>query len=142
MATKPEEKMPEPKMDATALYREDIYTDRKVGTIRRLAPVKADGSPDNGRKTAYIGEAQILTTVGSLPLSFEIPAQSLEEAVAKYGDAAKRAVERAVQELQELRRQASSSILIPEPGAGGLGGLPGGGLPGGGLPGGGKIKLP
>lgn len=142
MVTKPEERMSEPKMDATALYREDIYTDRKVGTIRRLVPVKADGSTDSARETVYVGEAQILTTVGSLPLSFEIPAQSLEEAVARYGEAAKRAVERAMQELQELRRQASSSILIPEPGAGGMGGLPGGGLPGGGLPGGGRIKLP
>lgn len=138
MVTKPEEKMPEPKMDANALYREEVYTDRKVGTIRRLVPVKADGSPDSARKTSYIGEAQILTTVGSMPLNFEIAAQSLEEAVAKYGDAAKRAVERAVQELQEMRRQASSSILIPEPGAGGLGGLPGGGA----IPGGGKLKLP
>ena len=129
---------PEPQMDATALYREDLYTDRKIGTIRQMTPVKADGTTDNARAVLYVGEAQILTQVGTLPLSFEIPAQSLQEAVTKFGPATKQAIERAMQELQEMRRQASSSIVIPQAGAGAIGP---GGLPGG-LPGGGKLKLP
>jgi hypothetical protein len=74
--------------------------------------------------------------MGPLPISFEIDARTLGEAVQKYGDAAKEGVERAVRELQELRRQASSSILVPGSGAGLAGGLPPGGV------GGGKIKLP
>lgn len=126
-------------MDAAALYREDIYTDRKIGTIRVMTPVKSDGSTDAARPVLYMGEAQILTQVGTLPLSFEIPAQSLAEAVSKFGGATKQAIERAMQELQEMRRQASSSIVIPQAGGGPLGP---GGLPPGGLPGGGKIKLP
>ncbi|MBI3897655.1 MAG: hypothetical protein HY308_05080 [Gammaproteobacteria bacterium] len=130
---KPTDKMPEPTMDAAALCREEVFTDRKVGTIRRLAPVKTDGTTDTTRQVLFVGEAQILTGMGALPLSFEIPAQSLEEAISKFGPATKVAVERAMQELQEMRRQASSSIVIPERGAGALspGGLPGG-----------KIKLP
>ena len=40
---------PEPKMDADDLYREDTYSDRKVGTIRVMTPVKSDGSPDPAR---------------------------------------------------------------------------------------------
>lgn len=123
----------EPTMDASSLYREEIFSDRKVGTIRVLSPVRADGSPDLGRQVVYVGEAQLLTTAGALPLSFEIEARSLEEAVAKYADAAKEGFERAVQELQELRRQAASSIIVPDRGLGGLG-------PGG-PPGGGRIKL-
>jgi hypothetical protein len=124
----------EPTMDGSSLYREEVFTDRKVGTIRVLTPVQANGSPDIGRKVVYVAEAQLLTTVGALPLSFEIDAQSLEDAVAKYAAAAREAFERAVQELQEMRRQASSSIIVPDRGMGGLG-------PGGGLPGGGRIKL-
>lgn len=139
MATKPDQRMPEAKMDATALYREDIFTDRKVGTIRRLTPVKADGATDPARKVLYVGEAQILTAMGALPINFDIPAQTLDEAVAKFGDAAKLGMERTMQELQEMRRQASSSIVIPQAGGAALGP---GGLPPGGLPGGGKIKLP
>ena len=127
----------EPTMDASALYREEIFTDRKVGTIRVLTPVRANGTPDLARKVLYAGEAQLLTTAGALPLSFEIDAQSLEEAVSKYAGAAREAFERALEELQELRRQASSSIIVPDRGMGGLGP---GGSPGG-FPGGGRIKL-
>lgn len=134
MALNPNERAADAKMDATALYREDVYTDRKVGTIRALTPVKSDGSPDASRNTVYAGEAQIMTNAGPLPINFEIEAASLEEAAGKFAGAAKEAVERTVKELQELRRQAASSIVVPQSGMGGLG-------PGG-LPGGGKIQMP
>lgn len=138
MSEKPQNRAADPEMDAAALYREEIFTDRKIGTIRRLSPVKSDGSADAARPVLYVGEAQILTPAGALPLSFDISAQSLAEAIQKFGPATKQAIERTMQELQEMRRQASSSIVIPQAGAGALGP---GGLPGG-LPGGGKIKLP
>ncbi len=135
----------EPTMDPRELYREEIYTDRKLGTLRVMQPVRADGSPDASRATLYIGEAQLMTNMGPLPISFEIEATSLADAVARYGDAAKVGVEQTLRELQEMRRQASSSLIVPPAGAasaltGGGGAL--GGLPGGGLPGGGKIQLP
>ena len=128
----------EAKMDAASLYREEIYTDRAAGTLRVLVPVKSDGSTDAARPTLFIGEAQILTNMGPLPISFEVDAKNLAEAIENYGEAAKVGIERAVRELQELRRQASSSIVLP--GAGAAAGLTGA-MPPGGL-GGGKIKLP
>jgi hypothetical protein len=123
-------------MDASSLYREEIYTDRKVGTIRSLVPVTANGATDGSRQVVYAGEAQIMTQMGPLPITFEIEAKSLSEAVAGYAASAKVAVERTVKELQELRRQAASSIVLP--GQGGAGGFPPGGLGGGG----GKIQIP
>jgi len=135
MASRVDDMGAELTMDGSSLYREEVFTDRKVGTIRVLTPVQASGSPDLGRQVLYVGEAQLLTTAGALPLSFEIDARSLDEAVSKYATAAKQAFERAIEELQELRRQASSSIIVPDRGMGGLG--PGSG----GLPGGGRIKL-
>lgn len=122
------------KMDPAALYREEIFTDRKIGVIRRLTPVKGDGGDDTSRPTLYSGETQIMTSVGALPVSFEIEANTLEEAANQYADNAKAAVERTVRDLQEMRRQAASSIVVPQ---GGMGGLPGGGMPGGG-----KIQIP
>ena len=113
MAQRPEPGAPDTKMDATALYREDIVTDRKVGTIRRMTPLKSDGSDDAARPTLYVGEAQIMTNAGPLPINFEIEAQNLGEAVEKFGDAVKEAVERTVRELQDLRRQQASSIVVP-----------------------------
>ena len=58
----------EARMDAGSLYREEIYTDRAAGTLRVLVPVKADGSADAARPTLFIGEAQILTNMGPLPI--------------------------------------------------------------------------
>jgi hypothetical protein len=121
------------KMDASTLYREEIYTDRKVGTIRALVPVTAMGATDGSRSVVYTGEAQIMTQMGPLPISFEIEGKSLAEAVEGYAAAAKVAVERTVRELQDLRRQAASSIVLPGQG--------GAGFPPGGL-GGGKIQMP
>ena len=80
----------------------------------------------------YVGETQVLTPAGALPIAFEIGAGSLEEAAEKFGTLAREAIERTVKELQDLRRQAASSIVIPQ------GGMP----PAGGMGGGGKIQIP
>jgi hypothetical protein len=134
MADRQEDRMSDPKMDPTSLYREEVFTDRKVGMIRVMHPVKADGTSDSARHAVYVGEAQMYTSMGALPLSFEIDADSLTEAVSNYAAAAKDAVERTVKDIQELRRQAASSIVIPQGGAPGFGPT--------GMPGGGKIQIP
>lgn len=115
----------DPQMSADTLYREDVFTDQRVGTIRRMTPVKSDGSDDPARPTIFVGQATVMTPMGSLPLSFELPAKSLGEAVSQFGAAAQIAIEDAARELQELRRQASSSIVIPEAGAASLKGMGG-----------------
>ena len=122
-------------MDAASLYREEIITDRKVGTIRLMVPVKSDGTPDPARPTIYTGDAQIMTNMGALPVSFDIEANNLAEAVANYGEAAKAGIERTMRELQELRRQQSSGLIVPPAGTASA-------LTGGGFPGGGKIQMP
>ncbi len=134
MAADPSLRPTDAAMDAASLYREEIYTDRKVGTLRVLVPVTPAGVPDAARPTIFQGEAQLMTNMGPLPISFDIEAKDLAEAVANYAEATKGGVERAMRELQEMRRQASSSIVIPQAGAAGL--------PPAGLGGGGKIQLP
>ena len=123
MATRNDQAGAELKLDPAALYLEEIFTDRRVGTIRRLTPVKKDGERDMARALLYVGETQVLTPAGALPIAFEIGAGSLEEAAVKFGALAKEAIERTVKELQELRRQAASSIVVPQ---GPLPGAPGG----------------
>jgi hypothetical protein len=112
-------------MSADALYREDVFTDQRVGTIRRMTPVRSDGADDPSRPLVFVGQATVMTPMGSLPLSFELPAKTLAEAVAQFGPAAQQAIEEAAHELQELRRQAASSIVIPEAGAASLKGMGG-----------------
>ncbi len=118
----------DPTMEGENLYQEEIFTDRHVGTIQRLTPVTRDGGPDKSRPVLYIGQTQILTPAGTLPVTFEVEATSLGEAVKNYGDAAKAAVDETVEKLKELRKEVGSSIVIPDAG--------------GALPGGGKIQLP
>lgn len=123
------------------LYQEEIFTDRRVGTIQRLTPVTKDGGPDTTRPVVYVGQTQIMTPAGGLPITFEIDADSLGGATRKFGEAAEAAIEDTMRRLEEMRREAASSIIVP--GAGGGGGMPGsGGVPGSGSMPGGGIKVP
>jgi len=107
------ENSPEISMDSAGLTREEVYTDSRVGTIRKMIPVTVDGEPDSSRSVQFVGSTQIMTPGGALPLSFEIEADTLEAAVAGFGDAAKLSVERTMEELKEMQRQQASSIVVP-----------------------------
>ena len=130
----PNENAPDIRMDTANLYREETFTDNAVGTLRRLTPVTADGETDPARPVLFVGTTQVLTTAGPLPLSFEIEAASLTEAAMAFGNAAREAFERTMEELKEMQRQQASSIVVPKSGmdpSGGMGGM-----------GGGKIQMP
>lgn len=123
-------------MDPASLYREDTYTDRRIGTIRILTPVTRDGMTDLGRPVLYVGETQLLTTGGLLPLVFEIEATSLGDAADRFAEGAEMAIERTRREIEQMRREQASQIIVPDS-------MPGGGLrgPGGlGGSGGGLIR--
>lgn len=125
------------RMDADSLYREETFTDRRVGTIQRLTPVTASGDDDPARSVRYIGQTQVMSPAGALPISFELEVDSLDQAVADFPTAAEKAVEETVEELKRLQREAQSSIMVPgqEGGSSGMGGLGGGNsnMPGGGI---------
>jgi hypothetical protein len=103
-------------MDAASLYREDVYTDRRLGTIRRLTPVTGDGAPDPARPVLFTGQAHIVTPAGTLPIAFDIEATTLAEAAERFAATAKVAIEDTLHELQEIRRQAASQIVVPDAG--------------------------
>ena len=117
-----EQQLPDIKLDASQLYREEIFTDRKAGTLRRLVPVLVDGSQDASRLVLYSGQTQLLTPAGVLPLAFDLEAASIEDACNKFPDAVKIAIEQAIEEAREMRREAASRIVVPE--GGGMGGPP------------------
>lgn len=120
------------KMDAESLYHEEVFTDRRVGTIQRLTPVDADGNPTAGGEVIFVGQTQLMTRGGPLPLNFEIPAATLAAAAENFGDGANKAMEDTFRKLEEMQREQASSIIVPDgtPGAGGMGG------------GGGKFQMP
>jgi len=121
--------LPDVQLDPTSLYREEIFTDRHAGTIRRLTPVTAEGEADGTRFVLFSGQTQLLTPAGVLPLVFEIEATSLKDAIQQFPDAVKVALEQAIDEAREMRREAATRIVVPD---GGHAGPPVGG---------GKIKF-
>ncbi|MBS0364438.1 MAG: hypothetical protein JSR67_01290 [Proteobacteria bacterium] len=125
--------LPEIQLDAKGLYREDVFTDRRAGSIRRLTPVDVNGNADASRAVLYSGQTQLLTPAGVLPLGFEIEAATLDEALKKFPEGVKQALDQAIDEAREMRRESASRIVVPEVGAG-VGPGPGAG--------GGKIKFP
>lgn len=127
-------------MDGDSLYREENFSDRRVGTIQRLVPVTADGEDDDSRSVRYVGQTQVMSPAGALPITFELEVDSLSEAVAGFPEAAEKAVEETIEELKRLQREAQSSIMVPGQ-QGSQGGLGGPGGQGGGMPPGGGIQI-
>lgn len=125
----------ESQMDVSNLYREDTYTDRKLGVIRCMTPVDGEGALDTTRPVLYLGQAEIMTNMGAVPINFEIEAKNLAEAAAGFAAAAQQGVERTMQQIQEMRRQQASQLVV----APGMPGLKDGPIPG---RGGGKIQMP
>ena len=131
-----EERNADPQMDADGMYLEEMFTDRRVGALRRLTPVRRDGSPDASRSVLFVGQAEIMTNMGPVPINFEIEGETLDQAVEGFSAAANAAIERTVQQIQEMRRQAASQLVVPQGGMPNLGGGPAG------RGGGGKIQIP
>ena len=122
-------------VDRDNLYREQAITDLRVASIRQLIPIKIDGSDDPSRETIYVASTQIMSQMGPLPVSSPIEASNLQEAIEKFPQAIKDAVDNMIEEAKEHRRQEASRIVVP-----GQGGMPGpGGMPGAGGPSGGGI---
>ena len=133
-----EQQLPEIKLDATQLYREESITDRRVGTLRKLTPVTAEGEDDDSRSVVFEGQASLMTPAGSLPLHFEIDATTMQEALEKFPSVAQQALGETLEEMQRMRREQQGGGIIA-PGQGGYGGGQGGGMPGQG--GGGRIQF-
>ncbi len=126
-----EQELPEIKLDANNLYKEEQITDLRAGSIRRMLPIKKDGSADESREVIFEGHASLMTPAGALPIHFMIDVKTLPEALEQFPELAKAALQQTLDELQRLRREQQSSIVVP--GQGGPSGMGGGGVPGGGI---------
>ena len=124
----------DPGMDPNSLYREETFTDRRIGTIHVMTPVLPTGEDDPNRSKVFLGETQMRTAAGALPINFEIEAANIGEAAVKFADAAQEGAEKTIRQIEEMQREQANKIVIP--------GDQGMDQMGGGMPGGGKIHLP
>jgi hypothetical protein len=102
------------KINADNLYKEESFTDLTYATIRRLTPVKIDGSVDEGRETIFTGIAQLMSPNGPVPVQCLIEgAKTLSEAAAKLPEAVEKAVQEMIAEAKAMEREEASRLVVP-----------------------------
>jgi hypothetical protein len=102
------------KIDPNNLYKEEAFTDLTFATIRRLTPVKLDGSPDESREPIFTGMTQLMSPNGPIPVQCLIEgAKTLSEAADKLPEAIEKTVQAMIAEAEDMRRQEASKIVIP-----------------------------
>jgi len=105
-------------VDTNNLYREETFTDLKVASLRRLTPIKLDGSADPSRKVIILGQTHVMTRAGPVPLDFELDAETLEDAARKFPQAVQAAVTEMIDEARRMQREQASSLIVPGMGGG------------------------
>jgi hypothetical protein len=106
-------------VDTGNLYREESITDLKVASIRRLTPIKVDGSDDPDRKVIFIGQTQLMSPEGPLPIQAELKADTIEAAIAEFPNAMQKSLAEVIQKLKQYQQQRKqqksedSRIIVP-----------------------------
>ena len=85
-------------VDRNNLYREESFTDIKVAAIRRLTPIKPDGSNDESRNPIYMAQTQLMSPSGPIVLQSILDARNLEEAMERFPKAMQKEMDRVVAE--------------------------------------------
>ena len=102
------------KLDGNNLYKEESFTDLKTGAVRRLTPVKEDGSRDESREPIFMAQTKLMSPNGPLPVSCMIEdVKTLSEAAKKFPDVVKKEVEIIIELAQKAQQEESSRIIVP-----------------------------
>jgi len=118
----PLSQMEEIEFNADDLWKEEVYTDRTVGSIRVMTPVTVDGEVDEARSVEYFAQTQIMTQAGALPIEGQIEADTLRDAIGKFGSTAKEALKEMMERMREMQREQAQQIVTPGQAMGGMGG--------------------
>ncbi len=108
-------------VDENNLYREESITDLKVASIRKLVPIKSDGTDDPGRKAVFIGHSQLMSPQGPLPIQARLNADNISDAMKEFPGAMKQALAGMVEKLKQYqdqqarqKQQGESRIIVPK----------------------------
>jgi hypothetical protein len=101
------------RLNQNNLYKEDVFTDLTVGSIRQLSPVKPNGESDKTRKILFLGQTQIISQHGPLPIQFPIEAKNLQQAIENFPESLEQFMSKLVEEAKEMQRREQSRIIVP-----------------------------
>ena len=96
------------------LWKEENYTDLEVGTIKKLVPIKFDGSEDKDRKPTFTASTNIMTPNGALPLTGEIKAENLKEAINNFSESINEALKKLQDEMMKMQQEQANKIVTPD----------------------------
>ena len=102
------------KFNADNLFKEETFTDLEVGTIRKLTPLKPDGTEDPDRAATFTATTNIMTPSGALPLSGEIEATTLPEAIENFSDAVNKALKKLQDDMMKMQQEQANKIVTPD----------------------------
>ncbi len=105
-------------VDQDNLFREETITDLKIATIRKMIPIKPDGSDDDDRDVVFIGAAQIGTPQGPVPIEAILEAANFKEAMTVFPFAMEEETKNVVAHFKRLnatqkKAKASSPPIVP-----------------------------
>ncbi len=107
-------------LDLNNLYREESFSDHKVATLKKMIPIKTDGSDDTSRAPFFVAQTHVMTGAGPLPVQAKIEASTFEEVAEKMPDAIKEAVQKMIEDVQKAQLEEASRIVTPGQDKGGL----------------------
>ena len=100
-------------VDVSSLYREEVITDLKSASIRKLTPIQADGKDDPSRTPVFLGTTNILTPQGPLPIQARLAANNFKEALEDFPKTMRLAVEQMIEEVKKMQQKEDSRIIVP-----------------------------
>ncbi len=99
----------EPQIDFTVntsnLYKEENITDLNVASIRKLTPIKPDGTKDDSRTELFYGHTQLVSPQGPVPLHASLQANNITEAIAVFPTAMKEALDKMVERIKQQQQE-------------------------------------
>ena len=104
-------------VDKENLFREETITDLKIATIRKLVPIKADGSDDMDRDIIFIGTTQLSTPQGPIPMQALLKVNTFEDAMDAFPEAMEAETQKVVENFRKMHEQQKkaqdSRIIVP-----------------------------
>ena len=107
-------------VDKNNLYKEESITDLKTASIKCLTPVKIDGTKDESREMIFIGQTQLMSPQGLLPLQVRLNAATLEEAMDRFPAAMEQEMAQMVESVRKMQQEQEkaesrekSNLILP-----------------------------
>ena len=97
------------------LYREENIIDLKAASIQCLTPIKPDGTIDESREKIFVGNTQLMSPQGPVPLHAPLKASTLEEAMENFPESMQRAMAEMIENIKKMQQEQEKAKQKEDP---------------------------